>query len=72
MKNIELKKDFVDGEILPAQDLNNNFKEIEDKMSTLEGASAYAIAVRNGFIGTEEAWLASIVGPQGPEGPEGP
>ena len=72
MKNIELKKDFVDGEILPAQDLNNNFKEIEDKMSALEGASAYAIAVRNGFIGTEEGWLASLVGPQGPEGPEGP
>lgn len=45
------------------------------------GLSAYAIAVENGFRGTEEEWLESLkggqgiegpVGPQGPSGPQGP
>ncbi len=30
--------------------------------------SAYAIALKWGFEGTEEEWLASLVGPQGPHG----
>ena len=29
--------------------------------------SAYQIAVQK-FVGTEEEWLASLVGPQGPKG----
>jgi hypothetical protein len=36
-----------------------------------QGFSAYQIAVFEGFVGTEEEWLASLVGPQGPEGPQG-
>lgn len=35
------------------------------------GDSAYDIAVENGFVGTEEEWLASLVGPQGDQGPQG-
>lgn len=30
--------------------------------------SAYAIAVANGYKGTEEEWLASLVGPRGMQG----
>lgn len=30
--------------------------------------TAYAIAVKHGFRGTEEEWLASLVGPTGPQG----
>lgn len=30
--------------------------------STLEGASAYEIAVNNGFVGTETDWLESLAG----------
>ena len=30
------------------------------------GDSAYTVAVQNGFSGSEEAWLASLVGPSGP------
>lgn len=46
-----------------------------------DGKSAYEVAVENGFIGTEEEWLASLVGatgatgaqgPQGETGPQGP
>lgn len=33
-----------------------------------DGKSAYEIAVDNGFSGTEQEWLASLVGPQGPAG----
>jgi hypothetical protein len=43
------------------------------------GESAYEVAVRNGFNGTEQDWLESLAngpigatGPQGPVGPEGP
>lgn len=36
-----------------------------------DGESAYEIAVSNGFVGTEEDWLASLIGPQGPTGPAG-
>lgn len=41
------------------------------------GKSAYEIAVEQGFVGTEEEWLASLhgatgaTGPQGPQGPQG-
>ena len=36
-----------------------------------DGKSAYEIAVKNGFEGTEQEWLDSLVGPQGPQGPQG-
>jgi hypothetical protein len=39
--------------------------------SGANGESAYQIAVDNGFVGSEEQWLASLVGPQGPAGPTG-
>lgn len=35
------------------------------------GNSAYDIAVLNGFVGTEEEWLASLEGPAGPQGETG-
>lgn len=37
----------------------------------LKGLSAYEVAVKEGYTGTEEEWLASLVGPQGPQGPRG-
>lgn len=37
-----------------------------------DGPSAYERAVANGFVGSEAAWLASLVGPQGPQGIQGP
>ncbi len=36
-----------------------------------DGASAYAVALANGFVGTEAQWLASLVGEQGPQGEPG-
>lgn len=42
------------------------------------GESAYQVAVRNGYSGTEQEWISSLTGPQGsqgvagPQGPQGP
>jgi hypothetical protein len=36
-----------------------------------DGASAYDVAVAEGFEGDEQAWLASLVGPQGEKGDTG-
>ena len=36
-----------------------------------DGASAFQVAVANGYVGTEAAWLASLKGPQGDTGATG-
>ena len=36
-----------------------------------DGASAYEVAVANGFVGSEAEWLASLVGPPGDSGSGG-
>lgn len=36
--------------------------QIGDILNAFDGASAYDVAVRNGFVGTEAAWLISIRG----------
>lgn len=36
-----------------------------------QGASAYEVAVSQGFSGTEAQWLASLVGPSGADGADG-
>jgi len=41
-------------------------------ISSEAGLSAYEVALVNGFIGTQQQWLASLVGPPGPRGEEGP
>lgn len=38
----------------------------------LQGDSAYEIAVKHGFVGTEEEWLASLEGDPGQPGPGSP
>lgn len=35
------------------------------------GISAYQVAINEGFVGSEQDWLDSLVGPQGPQGPAG-
>lgn len=37
-----------------------------------DGASAYEVALINGFVGTEQEWLDSLKGAQGEPGPQGP
>lgn len=37
----------------------------------LDGESAYEVGVANGFVGSEQDWLDSLVGPTGPAGVDG-
>lgn len=37
----------------------------------IRGKSAYEVAVLNGYSGTQEEWLASLIGPQGIQGIQG-
>jgi hypothetical protein len=43
-----------------------------NSLDSIDGKSAYEIAVANGYVGTQSAWLLSLVGPIGPTGPVGP
>lgn len=43
----------------------------DEASSGADGASAYDLAVKAGFVGDIKAWLGSLVGPSGPEGPAG-
>lgn len=36
-----------------------------------DGATAYEVAVAEGFTGTEAEWLTSLIGPEGPAGADG-
>jgi hypothetical protein len=45
--------------------------ELQEIAATTVGASAYEIAVLDGFVGTEAEWLDSLIGPQGEQGPQG-
>ena len=49
-----------------------NWVRIGDSTNGVDGKSAYEIAVDNGFVGTEEEWLASLKGDTGATGPAGP
>lgn len=53
--------------------LADAINEISDKIDEggANGLSAYEIAVNNGFEGTEQEWLASLVGADGEKGEKG-
>ena len=61
-----------DGFTLDMQDSDGLDFEAQPFSKGDPGKSAYQVAVDNGFSGTEEEWLASLVGPQGPTGSTGP
>lgn len=45
---------------------------VEAVREGIDGLSAYELAVANGYIGTEAAWLATLVGTTGERGDAGP
>lgn len=54
--------------------LSGDFADLANVPESLgsAGSSAYEIAVTNGFSGTENQWLASLVGEKGDQGDPGP
>lgn len=47
--------------LIRAKDKDGNYIDIP----ALRGESAYNIAVKNGFVGTEAEWLDSLIGENG-------
>lgn len=66
------KVDKVAGKGLSSNDFTDGYKKkIDDFTEHEKGDSAYQIAVKNGFEGTEEAWLESLKGEKGDKGDSG-
>ena len=59
----------IQGEIGPAGATGPQGTAGENGRNGATGRSAYQVAVDEGFEGTEEQWLASLMGPAGPAGP---
>lgn len=73
------------GSRLTTAELDNNFTELEQKANDAleqleglptpqdgeDGLSAYQVALANGFVGTESAWLLSLKGDKGDKGDTG-
>lgn len=57
----------ISGAINPAGDISGALSN-----PLARGASAYEIAVANGYVGTEEQWLESLKGDKGDKGEQGP
>lgn len=57
--------------IITYQWVSNSGKIVQDQMTVKDGSSAYDVAVKNGYDGTEEEWLLTLIGPQGEIGPQG-
>lgn len=53
--------------LIRARDKDGNYIDIP----ALNGESAYNIAVKNGFVGTEQEWLDSLIGEKGDSGTTG-
>jgi hypothetical protein len=78
IKDIKAELGGMQADINAKADANTIYtkSEVDGIISALElngipgadGASAYEIAVANGFVGTEAAWLASLQGAPGADG----
>lgn len=62
------------GEGFPTEKAGGNYVTVipEQAENVWRWISAYGLAVKHGYKGTEEEWLASLVGSIGPVGPPGP
>lgn len=55
-------EEFVEVIRLEADGSYKNFRLMVSKIRNNEGLSAYEVAVKNGFVGTETEWLESLKG----------
>jgi hypothetical protein len=77
-KGIDLQgANIINADLNPTEDHQLVPKKYVDALALGEGGipipgdSAYQVAVNNGFVGTEEEWLASLEGSPGPKGDKG-
>ncbi len=63
------KVDKIAGKSLSSNDFTDGYKQKVDKLiEGTKGDSAYQVALKNGFDGTETQWLASLKGDKGDTG----
>lgn len=63
------KVDKIVGKSLSSNDFTDGYKQKVDKLiEGTKGDSAYQVALKNGFEGTETQWLASLKGDKGDTG----
>lgn len=69
--NLSINMDILEGTISEQNTLTGRISEEEPvggvvlNPEKIYGKSAYEVAVANGFVGTEEAWVASLKGEKG-------
>ena len=69
--NLAINMDILEGTISEQNTLTGRISEEESvggvvlNPEKIYGKSAYEVAVANGFVGTEEAWVASLKGEKG-------
>lgn len=70
----DLKNILVDynGIASAAAEISLSAAERAEASGGESGMSAYEIAVKYGYQGSEEQWVSSLEGPEGPVGPRGP
>lgn len=62
----------IKGETGPKGETGSKGDKGETGDTGAKGKSAYEVAVDNGYVGTEEQWLASLIGAKGDTGATGP
>ncbi|MCM0595231.1 hypothetical protein KAR63_03360, partial [Weissella uvarum] len=59
------------GKLVPQITFESILQKVEKEIANKVGPSNYDIAVKNGFTGTEQEWLATLKGDKGDQGPKG-
>ena len=78
-QSLNVEEDFVSNNRNILDVIELELKEIKEELKNgggtetqgKDGLSAYQIAVKNGFIGTEEEWLEGLKGQDGVNGKDG-
>lgn len=66
--NITQVDDYLSGNISQLDYLSGNLNSSGDEQTVYRGYSAYEIALQQGFEGSKDEWLRTLVGPQGETG----
>lgn len=66
--NITQVDDYLSGNISQLDYLSGNLNSRGDEETVYRGYSAYEIALQQGFEGSKDEWLRTLVGPQGEAG----
>lgn len=70
MIRFEVTQESISAKVKKEPPVDMNVRDTD--LLKIHGKSAYEIALEEGFVGTKEEWLDSLIGKPGPAGPQGP